>query len=220
LFTDEVQLQWNVVECDKPLAKQFFEWLADDLPGTVAGPLDYTVGSDSFQVSGKSFFQVNRFLLPQLTEVVLGDAGGETAWDLYSGVGLFSLPLSRRFSHVTAVESGRSAVRDLQFNAARAGVDLTTVEEQTDTFLANAAEAADFVLADPPREGLGKSAVSSLLSLAPETLVIVACDPATLARDLAGLLTAYELAEVTLVDLFPQTFHLETVAKLRRRPRP
>jgi 23S rRNA (uracil1939-C5)-methyltransferase len=220
LFTNEEQLQWNVVETDKPIAMKFFDWLTDELPGSVPGPLRYEVNGDIFDVHGKSFFQVNRFLLPRLAELVLGDAQGDTAWDLYSGVGLFSLPLARRFRHVTAVESGRSAVRDLKGNAQAAGVDVRAIEEPTDGFLARAEKAPDFVVADPPREGLGKAAVASLLKLKPETLVIVACDPATLARDLAELQSGYEIAEVTLVDLFPQTFHMETIVRLRRGSRP
>nr|MCU0247804.1 class I SAM-dependent RNA methyltransferase [Bryobacter sp.] len=75
----------------------------------------------------------------------------------------------------------------------------------------------DFVLADPPRAGLGKEIVAALLRLLPPRIHIVSCDPATLARDLAALRTAYDIESMTLVDLFPQTYHLETVTKLRRR---
>ena len=109
IFTDERHVQWNVLESDKPVAKHFFEWLADEVPGTVLGALEYAVNEDEFTVSGQAFFQVNRFLAPRLAELAIGDAKGEAAWDLYAGVGLFSLPLSRRFARVTAVEAGRAA---------------------------------------------------------------------------------------------------------------
>jgi len=107
-------------------------------------------------------------------------------------------------------------VRDLASNTARAGVSVEAAEVPSDAFLLEQGEAAEFVLADPPREGIGKPAVERLLQLKPETLVIVACDPATLARDLAGLRAGFEIAEITMVDLFPQTFHMETIVKLTR----
>jgi 23S rRNA (uracil1939-C5)-methyltransferase len=211
VFTDERQVQWNVLESEQPVAKRFFEWLAEEVPGTVSGALEYAVNEDRFHVSGTSFFQVNRFLLPRLAELAIGDAGGASAWDLYAGVGLFSLPLARRFERVTAVEGGRSA-GDLRLNA-----PIQIAAEQTEVFLARAKTAPDFVLADPPRAGLGKPAATRLAELRPPTLVIVACDPATLARDLAALQPIYEIAQISMVDLFPQTFHLETIVRLRMK---
>jgi len=208
IFTDEQQLQWNVLETDQPVAKRFFDWLAEEVPGTVTGPLSYQVNEDRFHVSGTSFFQVNRFLLQRLAGLAIADAAGDTAWDLYAGVGLFSAPLSRRFARVTAVESGRAA-HDLRQNTS-----VKAVAEQTEVFLAKASGAPDFVLADPPRAGLGKSVTTRLVDLRPRRLVVVACDPATLARDLAALQPAYEIERITLVDLFPQTFHLETIVHL------
>jgi 23S rRNA (uracil1939-C5)-methyltransferase len=134
---------------------------------------------------------------------------------LYAGVGLFSLPLTRRYSQVTSVESGNSAVRDLRFNAERAGVSLEIAQSATEDFLKNLKIAPDFVLADPPRTGLGKAVVARLAELKPPRITIVACDPATLARDLPGLLAAgYRLERLTIIDLFPQTFHIETIAHL------
>jgi 23S rRNA (uracil1939-C5)-methyltransferase len=224
VFTDETQVQWNVLESDRPVAKRFFEWLAAEVAGTVSGPLEYAVNEDRFTVSGTSFFQVNRFLLPRLASLAIGDSQVaptldtelDTAWDLYAGAGLFSLPLARRFERVVAVEAGRSA-GDLRRNAARAKLRIEVVTEQTETFLANARQAANFVLADPPRAGLGKKTTARLLELRPRTLVIVACDPATLARDLAVLAAGYEIETITMVDLFPQTFHMETIVRLASR---
>jgi 23S rRNA (uracil1939-C5)-methyltransferase len=212
VFTDEQQVQWNVRAASQPVARRFFEWLAVEVPGSVAGPLDYAVGEDRFLISGDSFFQVNRFVLPALAEAAIGDATGELAWDLYAGVGLFSLPLSRRFSEVIAVEAGASAAHDLEKNVASA------VRDTAERFLAREhSRNPDFVLADPPRSGLGKAVVEKLLQIRPRTLVIVACDPATLARDLSLLREAYDIGEFTLADLFPQTFHIETIARLHLR---
>ncbi len=97
----------------------------------------------------------------------------------------------------------------------RAGAPLEIANENVEEWLVKANRAPDLVLADPPRAGLGKIAVARLLALRPACLVLVACDPATLARDLAGLETAYSIERLTMVDLFPQTFHLETIAHLR-----
>jgi 23S rRNA (uracil1939-C5)-methyltransferase len=216
VFTDERHVQWNVLESLRPVARRFFEWLAEEAPGTVSGPLEYAVGDDSFQVSGTSFFQVNRFLAQRLAGLALGDATGAEAWDLYAGVGLFSLPLARRFGKVTAVEAGRGAT-DLRVNTKRVGAAVDVVAQQTEMFLAQARSAPEFALADPPRAGLGKTVTARLVELRPKKLVIVACDPATLARDLAVLLPAYEIESVAMVDLFPQTFHLETVISLLAR---
>jgi len=114
------------------------------------------------------------------------------------------------------VESGRAA-DDLQRNTQRSGLDVETVRQNTEAFLIEANEAPELVLADPPRAGLGPMAVSRLLELAPRKLVIVACDPSTLARDLTGLKDRYEIERLAMVDLFPQTFHIETIVGLTRR---
>ena len=216
VFTDETQVQWNVQEATQPVAKHFFEWLAADVPGTVPGALEYEVNGDVFSIAGNSFFQVNRSLVGCLADLAIGDETGCTAWDLYAGAGLFSVPLARKFGKVTAVESGRAA-DDLQRNTRRAGVEVDGIRQNSEAFLIEASVAPDFVLADPPRAGLGASAVSRLLELGHRKIVIVACDPATLARDLAGLKERYEIERLAMVDLFPQTFHIETIVALARR---
>ncbi len=121
VFTDDVQVQWNVLETERNVGRHFFEWLAEEVAGSAGGPLEYFVNEDCFRVSGGSFFQINRFLLPRLAQLAIGEFRGVTAWDLYAGVGLFSLPLTRSFDRVTAVESGRSAAADLKWNAETRG---------------------------------------------------------------------------------------------------
>jgi 23S rRNA (uracil1939-C5)-methyltransferase len=217
VFSDETQLQLNVLDTERPVARRFFDWCAEILPGLVPGALDYRAAGEVYRVSGGSFFQVNRHLIDRMAELAIGDAQGETALDLYAGVGLFSLPLGKRFARVTAVESGGAAIRDLQFNAERAGVAMDARQSSVDAFLAALTTAPDFVLADPPRAGLGKTVVAHLARLGPPLLTIVACDPATLARDLAGLVNAgYRIDGMTMIDLFPQTFHIEAIVGLRR----
>jgi 23S rRNA (uracil1939-C5)-methyltransferase len=104
----------------------------------------------------------------------------------------------------------------LQFNAERAGLaNLRAEQRMAEEYLQKLERAPDFVLLDPPRAGLGKAVVRRLGELRPRQVAIVSCDPATLARDLAGLTAAgYRVEKMTLVDLFPQTFHLETVVRL------
>ncbi|HYM12066.1 MAG TPA: class I SAM-dependent RNA methyltransferase [Bryobacterales bacterium] len=216
LFTNERDVQLNVLETTRPLARRFFDWCAGEIEGVCRGDsLDYAAGADVYRVSSRSFFQVNRFLAARLAEAAVGSAGGGTAIDLFAGVGLFSLSLGRRFSRTVAADSNRSACRDLECNAQRAGVAVEAHQASAESFLTGFDEAADFVLADPPRAGLGRAVTASLARLKPRRLTIVSCDPATLARDLRALLEAtFQIISVKLVDLFPQTYHIESVVEL------
>lgn len=218
LFTNGQAVQLEVRETDRPVARRFFEWCAERMPGFAPASIDYPVNEERYRVSRGSFFQVNRHLAGRLVELALEGAVGSSALDLYAGVGLFSLPLARRFGRVDAVESGAAAARDLEHNLRRAGLAAVPHRAQAEAYLEARESAPDFVLADPPRAGLGKSAVRSLLRLSPARIHIVSCDPATLARDLAALLAGgYELEHVALIDLFPQTFHIESIARLVRK---
>jgi 23S rRNA (uracil1939-C5)-methyltransferase len=214
IFTDEEQVQLNVVDTLQPVARRFFDWCAETIPGLVTGALDY---GGRFRVSSNAFFQVNRFLVDRLVTVAVEGSQGEAALDLYAGVGLFALAMAAEFREVVAVESGSAAVRDLEFNAGRAGRGNIRAEQNTtEAYLENLTSAPDLVLLDPPRAGLGKGVVERLGELKPRAITLVACDPTTLARDLAGLAAAgYRIEKMTLIDLFPQTFHLETVVRLK-----
>jgi len=209
IFTNELDVQINALETDRPVARSFYDWCGS----TVA--IEYATSFGTFRVSPRSFFQVNRFLIEPLVDAALYQAEGKTALDLYAGVGLFAVPLARRFANVIAVESSVTAARDLEVNAARAEVRLETERARVEDFLRTLAETPDFVLADPPRAGLDKAVVAQLERLVPPRITLVSCDPATLARDVAGL-TSYRIERLTLVDLFPQTYHLETIAQLVR----
>jgi 23S rRNA (uracil1939-C5)-methyltransferase len=212
IFTNETEVQLNVIEYDQPVARRFFEWCADEIPNLVTGAIEYGI----YRVSHGSFFQVNRFLVDAMVKTALAGAAGKAALDLYAGVGLFTLPLAAQFEKLTAVESGTGAIRDLEFNARRAGIQTESYAGNVDEYLLQKEDTWDFVLADPPRTGLGKTVTNRLNELRPPHIVIVSCDPATLARDLAAL-TNYHLDSLTLIDLFPQTFHIETIAKLSWR---
>lgn len=214
IFTDEESVQLNVLETARPLGKHFFDWCAQEISGFVAGPLDY---EGQYRVSGNSFFQVNRYLIGALTKAALEGVEGETALELYAGVGLFTLPLALRSREVIAIEAGSGAVRDLRWNAERAGLtNVRAEQESAEKFLRSLERAPDFILLDPPRAGVGSHATAELLRLRPAAITLVACDPVTLARDLRPLVADYRIDRLTLVDLFPQTYHFETVARLIR----
>ena len=179
------------------------------------GWIYYQVGGHRLRVSHGSFFQVNRHLLPTLVERVTGGLEGKVALDLYAGVGLFARALAEKFDRVVAVESSHHAAADLAANVA----DSPHVEPRAasvEEFLQQSPEKCDTVILDPPRTGLGRGVTDHLLELAPPRLVYLACDPATLARDLQRLLPAYRLTALELIDLFPQTFHIEALARLER----
>ena len=187
-----------------------------------AAGISYQVLDETYWINRGVFFQVNRFLLPTLVELVTGKRGGQLAWDLFCGIGLFSRVLARSFEKVIGVEANPVAISSLRSAFARIdkhGRQHTAVEATALDYLRKAVmqrERPSLIVLDPPRAGAGIEACELIVRLAPREIVYVSCDPATLARDLAVLQTRYELAAVHLVDLFPQTAHLETVVVLQR----
>jgi len=204
LFTNESDVQYNLLD---RAPRDVFSVLS--AMGT-SGAIEY----GGFRVSRNSFFQVNRFLVDALVGAAAADESGQSAIDLYAGTGLFSRRLAGRFQKVIAVEAGLSAFRDLEHNLAGS---IQAENSGTEEYLARFEGTADFILADPPRAGLGPVVVKELTRIGAAAVTIVSCDPATLARDLKGLMAGgYRIDKLTLVDLFPQTFHVETVARLTR----
>jgi 23S rRNA (uracil1939-C5)-methyltransferase len=186
------------------------------LKETVGNPsLMYQVGERSFRVSAGSFFQTNRLLVQELVKTVVSDSFGKIAVDLYAGVGLFANHLAKRFDQVFAVESAPVSAADLQANALKNVVPVKTTTEQ---FLPRCLNLnPDVVVVDPPRSGLGTKASQLLAALRVKKIVYVSCDPATLARDVRLLLqTGYHVEDIHLIDLFPQTFHIESIVRLSR----
>jgi 23S rRNA (uracil1939-C5)-methyltransferase len=178
--------------------------------------LTYAVSGVPYQVSLGSFFQVNRFLVPELLQLAIGRRSGRLAWDLYSGVGLFAQALA--YENVIAVESEGFSADDLNKNLEKKRH--CVVRSNTLDFLRSKAqgeEKPELILVDPPRAGLGKEICAHLAGVAAPEIVYVSCDPATLARDLQSLLqSGYSMEKMDLIDLFPQTFHMETVTFLKR----
>jgi 23S rRNA (uracil1939-C5)-methyltransferase len=205
IFTNETTVQFFSRDHLPKAARELFFSLG------VSAPIEY----HGLRVSAGSFFQVNRFLIDDLVRAATAGAAGETAVDLYAGVGLFSSALAAGFSQVTAVEMANPAARDLEFNGRNSRSPWHAVRADAAEFLASLDKPPDFLLADPPRSGLGARVAKELVRLRPPRVCVVSCDPATLARDLA-LLTAggFRIESITLADLFPQTYHIESVVHL------
>jgi 23S rRNA (uracil1939-C5)-methyltransferase len=179
--------------------------------------LFYRAAGFDYRVDHGAFFQVNRWLVDGLMERVTAGQQGELAWDFFAGVGLFARKLSSTFGHVVAVESAPAAIAALDENL-RCSTG-SAVRASTLDFLRsrNKTERPDLIVVDPPRTGLGAEITTLLADIAAPALTYVSCDPATLARDLRALIASgYTIQSLTLADLFPQTFHLETVVDLRR----
>jgi 23S rRNA (uracil1939-C5)-methyltransferase len=181
-----------------------------------AREITYRTDDASYRVSAGAFFQINRHLINDLVKIVVQECSDDRALDLYAGVGLFSTILSRRFAQVIAVEASQTSHADLLYNSPD---NVKAVRATTVDFLRGVARKLkpDLVVVDPPRSGLGESVVQSLVGLGAHRITYISCDPATASRDLAGLLSAgYRIEQVHLVDLFPQTYHLESVFHLAR----
>jgi 23S rRNA (uracil1939-C5)-methyltransferase len=181
--------------------------------------VDHVAGRD-FQISAGSFFQVNTAGAEALVELVhgyLAPTGDEVLLDLYCGVGLFGLALADEVGHVIGVEADPSAVADFRHNAR--GLDhVELVADRVPPALTRLEGPVDLLVLDPPRSGAGRKVVGELARLAPKRIAYVSCDPATLARDARDLTEqGYRLQEVQPVDLFPQTYHVESVALFTRQ---
>jgi 23S rRNA (uracil1939-C5)-methyltransferase len=189
-----------------------------------AAGLNYRVGDETYWITRGGFFQVNRFLLDKLVALVTESNDqpriGKLAWDLYAGVGLFSRVLAKNFTRVVAVEANPTAASDnraalRKLNPVHEAITATTLDFLRTTITQR--DRPDFIVLDPPRAGAGEDACHLLLSIASPHIVYVSCDPITLARDLKILSANYRITQLHLVDLFPQTFHMETVVALERR---
>ncbi|HYP02645.1 MAG TPA: class I SAM-dependent RNA methyltransferase [Pyrinomonadaceae bacterium] len=180
------------------------------------------IAGERYRFNARCFFQINHTLLePLLAEALKGAGGdgGETAVDLYCGVGLFTLPLARRFARVTGIEGNAEAAAFARLNLSDA--ELSNAEIKTARvgawLAANAAALApvDFLLLDPPRAGAEAETIAGIIAAAPQRISYVSCDPATLARDLRALLEAgFVLDTIKAFDMFPQTHHVETIVHL------
>jgi 23S rRNA (uracil1939-C5)-methyltransferase len=180
------------------------------------------IHGETYRLNAESFFQANADLLPQLIDTAIGEANGETAIELYCGVGLFTVPLARRFKHVVGVEGDFAATDFARENLAKAGLSNAEVANRNVSHWLeeNALEwleenRLDFLLLDPPRTGAESRVIAGILNLKPQRIAYVSCDPATLARDLKKLIAGgYRIDTISAFDMFPQTHHIESVVRL------
>jgi 23S rRNA (uracil1939-C5)-methyltransferase len=177
-----------------------------------------SVGNERFTFSARAFFQGNRYMTEKLVEAALTNAVGDTATDLYCGVGLFSLPMARKFKRVTAVEENEAAVEFAEKNAVDAKLDnIQFWAASVRAFLKSPeSKTSDFLLLDPPRSGAEPETILEIAELRSKEISYVSCEPSILARDLRVLVDhGYSIGSISALDLFPQTHHVETVVRLK-----
>lgn len=208
-------------ERGRPAAERFLSVGCDHLT--------YETHRAAYRVSAGSFFQVNRYMTDELVQLVTARQSGDVALDLYAGVGLFSTALAGDFHHIVSVESSLTSSDDLSYNLPSNGKAVQASTEQylariertgrvgKGEFLPQGFHPPDLAVVDPPRSGLGERVARMMTDLAAPRVVYVSCDPATLARDLVVFLASgYRIEQLHLLDLFPQTYHLETIVHLVR----
>jgi 23S rRNA (uracil1939-C5)-methyltransferase len=194
--------------------------------GGTGGLLHRKINEFSYAVTASVFFQANDFIVPELAAVVrqfAKYAGSGIALDLFAGVGLFSLPLAGQYEKVVAVEQSPSASRLCSVNADAAGLrNIRTVCAEVSAWIksepASVPPELDLVLLDPPRTGATPRVMKHISRLAPKTIIYVSCDLQTLVRDLAAIAPQeYSIDSITGLDMFPQTYHFETIVRLVRK---
>ena len=181
--------------------------------------VSYSASDFTYFYSAQSFFQGNRFLVDKLIHLATAGASGENALDLYSGVGLFTLPLARHFKKAIGIEDNGQAVDLAKKNAETAGLDNVDFVRKSVRHYLNEKlpENIDFLLLDPPRAGAENDTIQNILKIGARQISYVSCEPSILARDLRKFLEGgYRINSITALDLFPQTHHVETVVRLSK----
>ena len=182
-----------------------------------AGDVTVSAAGERYMFDARTFFQGNLSIIESLIDAATAGAEGQHALDLYCGVGLFSLPLARKFAKVTGVEASERSIEFAKKNAESAEItNLRFQGEGVGKFLFGGnVPKVDFVLLDPPRAGTEKNVIQRIIKLRPKAVSYVACDPSILARDMRRLVDGgYTIDSVVALDLFPQTHHVEAVARL------
>jgi 23S rRNA (uracil1939-C5)-methyltransferase len=193
-------------------------WYSNEL-NEKTNEISVNVRGEKYLFSAQTFFQGNQYLIEKLIELAIDGFAGDTALDLFCGVGLFSLPLARKFKNVIAVESSDLSIDFAEKNAANAALTNIDFRRQgvEEFVMAYKGNGPDLVVFDPPRAGTSKDTILRMLALAPKAISYVSCEPSVLARDLMWMAErGYAVASITGVDLFPQTHHVETIVRLNR----
>lgn len=182
------------------------------------GEVAVSVAGLDLAFDARCFFQAHRGLLEDLLHCVVGEWRGDRAFDLYGGIGLFALACAAHYEAVTMIEGDRVAARYARINARRNRTrNVDVVAQAVESWVVKLPTAIDRVIVDPPRAGLAPGVRQVLMERSPRRLTYVSCHPAAMARDLRELIDGFEIERVTLLDLFPQTGHIEAVAQLTSR---
>jgi 23S rRNA (uracil1939-C5)-methyltransferase len=188
------------------------------IAGFTARVISRRIADENYYFSADTFFQINHEMLEPLIAAAMGDVTGQKAIDLYCGVGLFTLPMARRFARVTGVEANARAAEFARRNVAAAkleNIEIANLGVADWLKHSRSFEVLEFLLLDPPRVGCENAVIAGILAMRPRRIAYVSCDPATLARDLKKIIAEnYILDSVAAFDMFPQTHHVETVARL------
>jgi len=205
--------------CEVPVSIVYLD--EENHPTVMSGEeyLIHTIADRAFHVSASSFFQTNPYGCEKLVETVkemVTASGAQILLDVYCGVGLFSACLANQVEKIIGIESSSSACEDFAINL-REFSEISLYQGDAGLILEHLNEQPNCVIVDPPRSGLNKKTIRGLLRLSPKTLLYVSCNPATLARDIIFLQSGgYHLVETRLVDMFPQTYHIESVNLFKR----
>ncbi len=187
---------------------------------TGEGHIKDKIGTLTFEISANSFFQTNTSMAERLYQSVKDFAsltGKETIFDLYSGIGTMSIFLASQAARIIGVDISNAAIADAKRNCQLNGIDnCEFVCGDVKMFLSEFTIQPDVLIADPPRVGMQRGVIDRILRLLPKRIIYISCNPSTLARDVALLKEGYTLEEVQPIDLFPNTYHIESVARLER----
>ena len=181
--------------------------------------LEVKLGSYKYKVSPYSFFQVNYESATILYDKVVEYLGknNNNVLDLYCGTASIGIYISKYCKKITGIEINESSVSDGQENIKLNNLDNIKIIKGDVGQVLNSKEKYDAIIVDPPRSGLDKKTKNTLLKIKSPTLIYVSCDPITLARDLNILKEIYEIKEITLVDMFPNTYHVESIVLLKTK---
>ncbi len=218
-FTENDTLLWGINSTHSPVDIQKIELIKG------SGFINEKILDIDYRISPQSFFQTNSSQLNQFIQKIIESAdlnGNEIVWDLYCGAGSITLPASRNCKKIIGVELVESAIDDAKINAKRNNVInaefyCEDLHKKQLPDLLNALPKPDVVIVDPPRAGMHKNVVEHILEISPEKVVYVSCNPTTQARDLELMKEKYIIEEMTPVDLFPHTYHVESICKLVKR---
>jgi 23S rRNA (uracil1939-C5)-methyltransferase len=184
------------------------------------GNIKDKIGPFTFEISANSFFQTNTSMAERLYQSVKGFAsltGKETVLDLYSGIGTISIFLASQAERIIGVDISNAAIADAKRNCQLNGIDnCEFLCGDVKMYLSCCSIQPDLLIADPPRVGMQREVIDRILRLLPKRIIYISCNPSTLARDIALLKEGYKVEEVQPVDLFPNTYHIESVARLER----